>query len=485
MASVNTVLLAISDNQEWSDVKSVLVNEYGYRVLIANTAKKALSLTEEANIDLVICEAYLEDKSALIVLQQCRVTCPNAMRILVKEANGDDKKNHVAAERAAIYQFIRKPIDAEQVGMVVKRALETAELSRRHRLISRELKLNDDSPIFTGKQNGSAVADCSRFEKLVYVSESMAELCNIAKQAAGTNLPILIQGETGTGKELMARAIHFNSNRTDSPLIVQNCGGISDEMLHSELFGHMRGAFPGAISDRLGLFRAADGGTVFLDEISEISPAFQVSLLRLVQEGEVKPLGSDINYHCDVRIICASNRRLSEMVAKGEFRQDLYFRLKGFELVVPPLRDRRDDIAVLAEFFTRKYTELTNVKLLGISNAVLDRLQHHPYPGNVRELENEVQRMVALAKDGEYLTIRHMSEEFSSIIPDQSSTDAFPNLSIDGATLKEKVESLEKHLVKEALNRLRWNQSKVALELGLSRVGLANKIKRYHLANTS
>ncbi len=485
MTGVSTVLLAIAYEQEWAAVKSVLSNEYGYRVLIESTAKKALKLTEEANIDLVICESYLEGKSALNVLQQCRVTCPNAMRILVKEPNGDDRKNHIAAERAAIYQFIRKPIDAEQVGMVVKRALETAELSRRHRLISRELKLNDDSPIFVNKPNGRVAADCSNFEKLVYVSEPMAELCNIAKQAAGTDLPILIQGETGTGKELMARAIHFNSNRTDSPLIVQNCGGISDEMLHSELFGHMRGSFPGAISDRLGLFRAADGGTVFLDEISEISPAFQVSLLRLVQEGEVKPLGSDHVYHCDVRIICASNRRLSEMVAKGEFRQDLYFRLKGFELVVPPLRDRRDDIAVLAEFFTKKYTELTNVKLLGISNNVLERLQHHPYPGNVRELENEIQRMVALASDGEYLTSRHMSEEFSSIIPHPSPENTYANLVIDGDTLKEKVESLEKHLVKEALARLRWNQSKVAKELGLSRVGLANKIKRYQLANTN
>ncbi len=484
MASVSTILLAITYEQEWAAAKSVLTNEYGYRVLVANTEKKALKLAEDANIDLVICESSLEGESALHVLQQCRVICPNAMRILVKESNGGNKKNREAAERAAIYQFIRKPIDAEQVGMVVKRALEAAELSRRHRLISRELKLDDDSPVFANRPGGKVSADCSNFEKLVYVSESMAELCNIAKQAARTDLPILIQGETGTGKELMARAIHFNSNRTDSPLIVQNCGGISDEMLHSELFGHVRGAFPGAISDRLGLFRAADGGTVFLDEISEISPAFQVSLLRLVQEGEVKPLGSDRVYHCDVRIICASNRRLSEMVAKGDYRQDLYFRLKGFELVVPPLRERREDIAVLAEFFTQKYTELTNVNLLGISNDVLDRLQLHPFPGNVRELENEIQRMVALASDGEYLTSRHMSEEFSAIIPDTSFKASYANLPLDGATLKEKVESLEKHLVTEALRRLRWNQSKVAKELGLSRVGLANKIKRYQLANT-
>jgi len=483
MADVSTVLLAISDDPEWAGVRSLLANDYGYRVLIAHSGKKALDLAEEANIDLIICEAMLEGKDALDVLRHYRVSCPNAMRILVKEQDGDDQKTHQAVELAAIYQFIRKPIDDEQIGLVVKRALEAAELARRHRLISRELKLSDDSPVFASKPVGQVSAQRSNFEKLVYISEPMAELCTLAKQAATTDLPILIQGETGTGKELLARAIHFNSKRTESPLLVQNCGGMPDELLHSELFGHKRGAFTGAISDRLGLFRAADGGTVFLDEISEVSASFQVSLLRFVQEGEVKPLGSDHTTNCNVRIVCASNRRLDRMVEKGEFRQDLYFRLKGFELVVPPLRDRRDDIAVLAEFFTRKYSETMNTKLLGISNNVLERLQHHPFPGNVRELENEIRRMVALAKDGEYLTGRHLSKEIAAITPSQTNRTKNGMLAIEGETLKDKVESLEKLLVTEALNRLRWNQSKVASELGLSRVGLANKIKRYDLHN--
>ncbi len=481
MSTVSTVLLAISDDREWSAVESLLADDFGYRVLIAHSTSKVLSLTEEANIDLIICEATLGGEDALEVLRQCRATCPGATRILVKDINCDNGLDHHAADLAAIYQFIRKPLDAEQVGLVVKRALEAAELSRRHRLISRELKLNDDSPVFAAKLEGPAPAQSSNFEKLVYVSEPMAELCSLAAQAATTDLPILIQGETGTGKELMARAVHFNSTRTASPLLVQNCGGMSDELLHSELFGHKRGAFTGAISDRLGLFRAADGGTVFLDEISEVSASFQVSLLRFVQEGEVKPLGADHTQKCDVRIICASNRRLDKLVEQGEFRQDLYFRLKGFELVVPPLRDRRDDIAVLAEFFTRKYSEQMNVKLLGISNNVLDRLQHYSFPGNVRELENEIRRMVALSKDGEYLTSRHLSKEIAAVTPDAPTALTAAGSAIDGETLKEKVESLEKILVIEALTRLRWNQSEAARELGLSRVGLANKIKRYDL----
>jgi len=481
MMEVSTVLLAIEDEAEWEGVKAVLTVELGYRVIIAHSVKKALELIKDAYIDLVISEAHLENKEAFEILRQCRVSCPQAMRILVKDE--DVVTNHEAAELAAIYQFIRKPLDEEQVGLVVKRALEARELARRHRIISRELKLTDDSPLFDYKPIGQIAGESRIFEKLVYVSEAMAELCSLAKQAAKTDLPILIQGDTGTGKELLARAIHFNSNRTQSPLLTQNCGGMSDELLQSELFGHKHGAFTGAISDRLGLFAAADGGTVFLDEISEVSKSFQVSLLRFLQEGEVKPLGSDHAKLCDVRIIAASNRRLDRLVENGEFRQDLYFRLKGFELNVCPLRDRTDDIAVLAEFFTRKYSESMDVKLLGISNDVLEQLVNYQFPGNVRELENEVRRMVALSKDGEYLTARHLSPEIIAAVakkPPEKLKGAFVP---DGETLKEKVESLEKMLVADSLSRHRWNQSEVARELGLSRVGLANKIKRYEIHN--
>ena len=237
---------------------------------------------------------------------------------------------------------------------MVKRALETRELARPHRLLARELKIGEDLSFFHDKPEASAKVKASSFERLVYASEAMSELCNLAREAARTDLPILIEGETGTGKELLARALHFHSRRSSSPLMTQNCGGIRDELLHSELFGHKRGAFTGAVSDRLGLFRAADGGTVFLDEISEVSPSFQVSLLRFLQEGEVKPLGSDQMMVCDVRIIAASNKPLRQLVKTGQFREDLYFRLKGFELDVPPLRARPPDVPALTEFFRRQ-----------------------------------------------------------------------------------------------------------------------------------
>jgi two-component system response regulator HupR/HoxA len=313
------------------------------------------------------------------------------------------------------------------------------------------------------------------FEKLVYASAKMAALCELARVAARSNLPVLIHGETGTGKELLARGVHRHSSRNGSPLLVQNCGGMPDDLLQSELFGHKRGAFTGAISDRLGLFRAADGGTVFLDEISEVSPSFQVSLLRVLQEGEVKPLGSDKISHCDVRIIAASNKPLKPLVAKGAFRQDLYFRLKGFELDVPPLRERRDDIAALAAFFIEKYGQGVGRKPPRLSPGVLEFLRHYDFPGNVRELESEIRHMVALAGDGATLSLNHLS-------PNLRARDGEAGGVREAAgTLKSKVERLERELVRDTLIRCHWNQSRASDQLGLSRVGLANKIKRYGL----
>jgi two-component system response regulator HupR/HoxA len=320
------------------------------------------------------------------------------------------------------------------------------------------------------------------FDRLVFASDSMQRVCNLARKAARTDLPVLIHGETGTGKELMARAVHCFSGRRDFPFLAQNCAALPDDLLTSELFGHKRGAFTGAISDRLGLFPAADGGTVFLDEIADVSPSFQVSLLRFLQEGEVRPLGTHQSRHCNVRIIAASNQNLAGLVERGCFRRDLYYRLRGFELNIPPLRERPDDIPVLAEHAARRYAESIRRQFTGFAPDVLQAFQEHGFPGNVRELENEVRRMVALAVDGETLSARLMSPELSHERQPAPAMAGQHDFLHSGATLKEKVESLERHLVSESLLRHKWNHSRAARELGLSRVGLANKVRRYHLA---
>ncbi|ODR99391.1 Fis family transcriptional regulator [Methyloceanibacter methanicus] len=479
MEQLGTVLMVSKAPAAWPDALDLLSSQY-YRVLTARSADEAKATLSDAHVDLVMVDDG-GDGEGLSLLSDLRISHPDVVRILVVDPQYSLAQKALSA--ASIYQFLRKPLDAVQVGLVVKRALETRELARRHRLLSREFKFSGDSLGVDGRPGVPVHPESHRFEKLIYVSEKMAQLCDLARKAAKTEMPILIQGETGTGKELLARGIHYNSNRHTSPLMIQNCGGMPDELLQSELFGHKRGAFTGAISDRLGLFRAADNGTVFLDEISEVSPSFQVSLLRFLQEGEVKPVGSDKTETCNVRVIVASNRSLKAMAEAGKFRKDLYFRLRGSELEVPPLRDRPDDIPALAEFFAAKHSNAIGRKVLGISAGVWEKLVHFDWPGNVRELENEIRRMVALAKDGEYLTTDTLSPAILAAAP--RAPRVVKGFMPEGATLKEKVESLEKQLVGEVLSRHRWNQSRAANELGLSRVGLANKIKRYGLAETS
>lgn len=476
----STILIVARLDATWSALKDLLSERHGYRVLMAATEAEAVQLADDVHVDLAVAEEAGKDADGCSFLACLRISHPDAMRILVLGKGSDHAGRSV--KEAAVYQYLRKPLDVEQAALVVKRGLETRELARRHRLISREFKMSEEGSAFEAPHHFGLQPQSQRFEKLVYVSERMATLCDLAKTAAKTDLPILIQGETGTGKELLARAIHYNSQRKTSPLLVQNCGGMNDELLQSELFGHKRGAFTGAVSDRLGLFRAGDGGTVFLDEISDVSPSFQVSLLRFLQEGEVKPLGSDQTLQANVRIIAASNRRLSQLVAKGEFRRDLYYRLKGFEFEVPPLRERVEDVAALAEFFAAKHSEAAGRRMLGLSASLIEKLSLYDFPGNIRELENEIRRLVVLTGIGEYLTTRHLSHDILSAT--QKRPIERGRFSPMGDTLKDQVESLEKHLVETTLQKHRWNQSKAADALGLSRVGLANKIRRYGLNET-
>lgn len=477
LSIVQTILLKSTDPGVIAAVSSALSEADGYRLIYCEDDRTAIRRMDEVLVNLFLYDCGDSghiDESALIHSRLAHTSCA---RIVVFDPTSTPEGFQLA-NRTAAYVFLFKPLDPAQLGVMAKRALEQAELARRHRILSRELKLSLDEDIFQTTADGSVQGGYSQFERLVFVSAKMADLVAEAKMSASTNMPVLIQGDTGTGKELLARAIHFNSGRRKSPMLVQNCGGIAENMLHSELFGHVQGAFPGAISDRLGLFRAADGGTVFLDEVSEISPQFQVALLRFLQEGEVKPLGSDTMLHSDVRIIAASNKSIEKMVQQGTFRRDLYYRLRGFQLDVPALADRPEDIPVLTRFFVEKYAGVVGRRVLGVTTDALKHLEAYPFPGNVRELETEVQRMVAVAEQGGYIALRHLSEKISSTPINDTGSGGFAPT---GGTLKDMVESLERAIVLQALDRSHWNQSKVATDLGLSRVGLANKIKRYDI----
>lgn len=452
-----------------------------YNVNNAETVRDANKCLTGQPADLVLCvQGKEQEYDAIPFLKDLRFSSPDTIRILGGRLSHAEMV--AAINEAAIYQFFASDCPEEEIELLVRRALETRELAYRHRHLSRELKIAEDMLRRRNSLMENELDESYRFDKLIYVSHSMGKLCRQARKAAKTGLPILIQGETGTGKELLARAIHYNSDRKEQPLLVQNCGGMPDELLLSELFGHKRGAFTGAITDRLGLFPAANGGTVFLDEISEVSPVFQVSLLRFLQEGEVKPLGSDKTIVADVRIIAASNRVLEKLVEKGQFRRDLYYRLNGFQFTIPPLRNRVNDISVLAECMAKRYGESLNRRILGIADDVREKLEAYDWPGNVRELETEIRRMVSFTENNDYITAAHLSEHIAKLSSRRKTNYAL-EFALEGDTLKQKVESLEAKLIAEALLKNRWNQSRTARELGLSRVGLTNKIKRYALLN--
>jgi two-component system response regulator HupR/HoxA len=478
MEPAGTILiLSRGASAEWREAVDLLAGRRGYRVIHARTTADATAYLADVTIDVAIAENGPEDADGLAFFSGLKKSHPAAVRFLVVGAKSTLPRN--AARDAAIYYFLRRPLDAEQLALAIQRGLEAREMARRHRLLARSFDTSDDRLDFDPWQIAASGGESLRFGKLVYVSEAMAEVCGIARDAAPTDLPILIQGEIGTGKELLARAVHFCSDRRDAPFEVRTCGGMSEADLFADMFSRQQDAFAGPAS-RQGTPRAAQGGTLFLDEISEASKAVQLSLLRFLQRNEIERPSAGERARADMRVIAASSRPLSDLVSAGAFRQDLYFRLRGIELNLPPLRERAEDIPVLAGVFAARQGEALRRRFLGISAKALEKLMAYDFPGNAGELESEIQRMAALARDGEYLTTRVMSPTLLAAV-DHGALKQEAAFAASGRTLKDKVESLERQIVREALVRHKWNRSRVAEELGLSRVGLSNKIKRYGL----
>lgn len=314
------------------------------------------------------------------------------------------------------------------------------------------------------------------FGSIIGQSEPMQELFRTLDKVVASDSTVLIQGENGTGKELVAREIHRNSARRGQPLIVQNCSSLNDNLLDSELFGHKKGAFTGAVADKRGLFEAADGGTFFLDEVGEMSPALQVKLLRVLQEGTFLPVGGTEVRQVDVRVVAATNRDLWGMVEAGSFREDLYYRLNVMDVRVPPLRERKEDIPVLADHFLKQHAGGRQVGAKRLSQSCVQRMMGYEWPGNVRELENEVERMVALAGSEAVIEESLLSPRIR-----QGSRESVARMATRRGSMPEAVEALEKAMIYEALRRTRWNKTRAARDLDISRRNLIRKVKRYKL----
>ncbi|WP_198158412.1 sigma-54 interaction domain-containing protein [Enterovibrio coralii] len=356
-------------------------------------------------------------------------------------------------------------------------------LQRENELLNVELKVTAPQVDDQLKRKREELKKRHHFDNIICAEQSpMKGICEHVARIAPFDIPVLVTGESGTGKELITRAIHYSSHRADKPFVTENCGAMPVQLLESELFGHTRGAFTGATSERIGLLEQADGGTVFLDEIGDTSLEFQVKLLRFLQEGEMRPLGSNRSRKVNVRVISATNRNLEEEVRAGRFREDLFYRLAAVPLHIPPLRERSMDIPVIANSILKTHMLAYDKAVEGFTQEALDCMVAYPWPGNVRELENEVRRMLVMTDatclGADLLSPKVLRGACSGVLGDELA-DVFGE--VDEGSLKDRVESLEARILKETLIRHRWNKSKAALELGLSRVGLRAKLERYGL----
>ncbi|WP_326542914.1 sigma-54-dependent transcriptional regulator [Pseudorhodoferax sp.] len=456
--------------------------EDDFHVMTAGDTTGARELLARHTVAVVLCDQRMPGQSGVEFLKEVRQAWPEVVRVVIS-GYADSEDIIAGVNEAGIYQYVLKPWVPQHLLDTVRGAVEA---SRLHQGLQRlDIDLRSGAPALR-KRLGDRLRQARQvygFERIVRAPGSPLDaVCAMAERVARHDLSVLVLGESGTGKELMARAIHYASPRMARPFVVENCAAIPDTLLESELFGHKRGAFTGANEDHVGLIQRADGGTLFLDEIGETSPLFQVKLLRVLQEGELRPVGATRTVPVDVRVIAATHRKLEDEVRAGRFREDLYYRLAGVTLEMPPLRQRPGDIVPLAErLLDAAATELAlpQARFDDDARAVL---MGYPWPGNIRELHNEIARALALGDGG---VVR--AADFSPRLL-QGQTGRAHAASEQAAlpahgTLQERLDAIEAMLLREVMLRQRWNKTRAAAELGLSRVGLRAKLVRFGLEN--
>jgi two-component system response regulator HupR/HoxA len=458
--------------------------EEDFEVFTAPDAEVAQAILEReapaGGVQIILCDQRMPGTTGVEFLRGVRDRWPDSIRIIL---SGYTESEDIIAgiNEAGIYQYLLKPWLPEQLLLTLKNAYGVWRLQQDNQRLSVELRAAEPVLKKRVEMKYERVKREFGLDGLIRAPESpLNAVCTLIEKVAPFDLSVLIGGESGTGKEMVARAIHYCSRRADKAFVIENCGALPDQLLEAELFGYKRGAFTGAYEDRVGLFQQADGGTIFLDEIGETSPAFQVKLLRVLQEGEFRPLGAARPVSVDVRVIAATNRDLETEVRDGRFREDLYYRLATVPLHVPPLRERPMDIPLLAERLLDASRKVLGKTCDGFSGEAAACIAAYRWPGNVRELQNEILRMLALA-EGPKLGADLLSPRvLRTPVGETQAADLSLLAGLDGG-LKERMDQLEAQVVNEAMIRHRWNKSKAAAELGLSRVGLRNKLERYGL----
>ncbi len=478
MSTLPTVLIVDDEVRSLETLQRILDDDFDVRS--AENAEQARHILETEWVQIILCDQRMPEITGVEFLKQVREQWPEVIRMIISGYT-DSEDIISAVNEAGIYQFVTKPWHPDSLILLLKNAAELFELQRKNEILSIELKMSPSRVQSTIDQKRKRLRDdYSCDDQIVRSPQScMNQVCEKIRRISPYDVSVLLTGESGTGKELAARALHYNSPRWDQPFVVENCGALPDELLESELFGYKKGAFTGAVEDRAGLFERASGGTVFLDEIGEVSPAFQVKLLRVLQEGEIRPLGSSQTRQVDVRIIAATNRDLEQEVREGRFREDLYYRLATVTIQLPSLRERKMDIPLIANSILDSSMKQLGKRVQGFTSETLACMQAYHWPGNVRELQNEIRHMLVMGDD-DLLGAELLSSRVLRAAPVEDEAELQMLDDLDGS-LKERVESLEARILKETLIRHRWNKSQAAKELGLSRVGLRSKLERYGL----
>jgi len=434
----------------------------------ADSGAAALELLDRADASVIVADQRMPSMSGTELLARSMEIRPDAVRIVLTGYT-DVSALIEAVNSSRIYRYITKPWEDDELRLALKRAVEVFHLARENARLVEELRLVNARLQVQNSYLREAVEGPGK-HAIVGDSPAIREALTLVDKVAGMPTTVLIEGETGTGKELIARSIHAASPRRDELFVGVNCAALSEGILESELFGHRRGAFTGAHADRKGLFDVASGGTLFLDEISETTLALQAKLLRVLQEGEVRPVGDDRAHPVDVRVVAATNRKLAEEVTAGRFREDLYYRLRVFPIRVPPLRDRREDIPALVQHLVQRIS-LQLKKAVGAPTAeTIAMLQAYPFEGNIRELANEIERAVIMADPGAPITDDLLSEQVQEAAAGSAS-----------GVLQHRTDSFERDQIVEALQRAGGVKTKVADELGLTPRWLAKKMRRLGL----
>jgi len=439
-----------------------------YQVYLAQSGEEALEILHKAPVDAIITDQKMPNMTGMEFLELSQKMYPNLVRIVLTGfAEVDDLID--AINSGKVHKYITKPWEPENLRLTVQDALEKMELVRENERLAAELKSANDR-LQTENIILRREVEKQAFPKnIIYGSTEMENILHLLRRVTGTETTVLIQGETGTGKELIARFIHQEGNRRDHIFIPVNCGAIPKELVESEFFGHARGAFTGAMQEKKGYFEMANGGTLFLDEIGEAPPELQVKLLRVIQEGEIMPVGFHQPKKVDVRIIASTNRDLKAEAAANRFRQDLFFRINVFSVTIPPLRERKKDILPLADFFLPYFSQKLNRKTGSLSKDARELLLAYAWPGNVRELQNEIERLVLISDIGK--------EIGAELLSDHIRQRHRPSLIRDG-NLKSAVRDLEDEMIRDTLTRFSQNKSRTARALGISRQSLLEKLRR-------